>query len=194
MAQPMARPVMRCDHVHVLCVQMGPWLAVEIPALVAAGRCARDSQTATRTRHPPPASRVALALPLLTCACARQDHTQGRGEGCVRLSTKSALLLRWPAGCASVCVRAYRLGRLCRHLAASLQLGLVTGRFTPQFQFQGCQKEVRRSQPRAEGASLRRDAGPAGSRRHPRWRWHQRNGVAAELAGTAAQRDAGRQL
>jgi len=130
MAQPMARPVMRCDHVHVLCVQMGPWLAVEIPALVAAGRCARDSQTATRTRHPPPASRVALASPLLTCACARQDHTQGRGEGCVRLSTKSALLLRWPAGCASVCVRAYRLGRLCGHLTASLQL-VVTGRFLP---------------------------------------------------------------
>ena len=38
MAQPMARPVMRCDHVHVLCVQMGPWLAVEIPSLIAGGK------------------------------------------------------------------------------------------------------------------------------------------------------------
>ncbi len=40
----------------------------------------------------------------------------------------------------------------------------------------------------------RPDAGAAGSRRRPKRHWHRLNGVAVELAGVTAQRDAGRQL
>ena len=50
----------------VLRLQMGPWLAVEIPALVAAGRCAR-------AKEPP-----APAQPLLTRACPAGSHTRTR--------------------------------------------------------------------------------------------------------------------
>jgi len=63
-------------------LQMGPWLAVEIPALVAAGRCARARKS------------PAPAQPLLTCACPAGSHTRTRRRlrERLRLHSESSLL------------------------------------------------------------------------------------------------------